>query len=69
VRQNPADYFNYAGLAASYARLGRMEDAARAVEGTLHAWPFFRVDTFVSQFNREVDRAALADGLRKAGLK
>jgi adenylate cyclase len=69
VRQNPADYFNYAGLAASYARLGRMEDAARAVEGTLHAWPFFRVDTFVSQFNREVDRTAIADGLRKAGLK
>jgi TolB-like protein/class 3 adenylate cyclase/Tfp pilus assembly protein PilF len=69
ARQNPADYFNYAGLAASYAQLGRMEDAARAASGTLHAWPFFRVDTFVSQFNRESDRTAIADGLRKAGLK
>jgi adenylate cyclase len=69
VRQNPADYFNYAGLTASYAQLGRMEDATRAARGTLHAWPFFRVDAFVSQFNRESDRAAIGDGLRKAGLK
>ena len=67
--RNPGDYFNEASLAASYAQLGRMEDAAKAASATLHAWPFFRVDTFASQFNRESDRAAIADGLRKAGLK
>jgi len=69
VRQNPNDYFTHAGLAASYAQLGRTEDALRAADGTLHAWPFFRVDAFVSQFNREADRTAIAEGLRKAGLK
>ncbi len=69
VHQNPDDYFAHACLAASYAQLGRTEDAARAAKATLHAWPFFHVDTFTSQFNREADRAAIAEGLRKAGLK
>ncbi|WP_162917346.1 adenylate/guanylate cyclase domain-containing protein [Dongia deserti] len=69
IRQNPADYFNPACLAASYAQLGRMEDADRAASATLRAWPFFHVDTFVSQFRREADRALIAEGLRKAGLR
>ena len=69
ARENPADYFPHACLAASYAQLGRTDDAARAASSTWHAWPFFRVDTFVSQFKREVDRTLIADGLRKAGLK
>ena len=69
LRQGPNDYFTHACLAASYAQLSRMEDAAQAASGTLHAWPFFRVETFVSQFNREADRTAIATGLRKAGLK
>jgi hypothetical protein len=34
----------------------------------LRAWPFFHVETFVSQFKREADRA-LIEGLRKAGLR
>ncbi|HEV8391369.1 MAG TPA: hypothetical protein VGQ35_16070, partial [Dongiaceae bacterium] len=66
---SPADYFNYSCLAASYAQLGRMEDAASAARGTLHAWPFFRIDAFVAQFRREADRTAITEGLRKAGLK
>jgi TolB-like protein/class 3 adenylate cyclase/Flp pilus assembly protein TadD len=69
VRQNPADYFNYACLAASYAQLGRMQDAARAAASTLRAWPFFHIETFASQFKREADRAAIAEGLRTAGLR
>ena len=69
VRQNPADYFTHACLAASYAQLGRKEDAVRAASGTLHAWPFFRIEIFVSQFKRDADRALIAEGLRKAGLK
>jgi TolB-like protein/class 3 adenylate cyclase/Tfp pilus assembly protein PilF len=69
VRENPTDYFNLACLAASYAQLGRMDDAARAASGTLHAWPFFHVETFVSQFQSLTDRAVIRAGLRKAGLK
>ena len=69
LRQFPDDYFNSACLAASYAQLGRMEEAARATRDTLRAWPFFRVETFVSQFKRVEDRKVIAEGLRKAGLK
>src|SRR5262249_16895248 len=69
VRQNPDDYFDLAALAASYAELGRMDDAAGAAAATLRAWPFFQVETFISQFEREEDRVLIAEGLRKAGLR
>jgi adenylate cyclase len=69
VRQFPGDYFAYSCLAASYAQLGRMEEAAKAAKDTVRTWPFFRVETFVSQFKRVEDRKAVAEGLRKAGLK
>jgi len=32
VRTSPSDYYNYAGLAASYAQLGRTEEAAHAAQ-------------------------------------
>lgn len=67
--KNPDDYFTHAALAATYAQLGRAEDAARAAQETLTAYPFFSVDIFVYQFYRTSDRAAIADGLHKAGLK
>jgi adenylate cyclase len=66
---NPDNYFTHAGLAATYAQLGRTEGAARAAQKTLTTYPFFSVDVFVYQFHRQSDRAAIADGLRKAGLK
>jgi adenylate cyclase len=69
IRLNPADYFTHACLAAAYAQLERMEDARRAASATLRAWPFFHVETFVSQYRREADRALIAEGLRKAGLR
>jgi len=69
LRQFPGDYFNYSCLAASYAQLGRMEEAAKAARDTLRTWPFFRVETFVSQFKRVEDRKVIAEGLRKAGLR
>ena len=69
LRQFPDDYFNNACLAASYAQVGRMEEAAKAARDTLRTWPFFRVETFVSQFKRVEDRKVIAEGLRKAGLK
>ena len=69
LRLTPGDYFSYACLAASYAKLGRTEEAAKATRETLHSWPFFRVETFVSQFKRAEDRKAVAEGLREAGLR
>ena len=68
LSQSSSDYFVHAALAASYAQLGRKEDATRAAAATLRAWPFFKVDTFVTQFRSEADRAFIAEGLRKAGL-
>jgi adenylate cyclase len=68
-QQVPSDFFIHAALAASYAQLGRTEDAARAASGTLRSWPFFHVDTFVQQFQRTQDRDAIREGLRKAGLR
>ena len=67
-RTSPDDYFIYAGLAASYAQLGRKDEAARAVVDVRRVWPFFKVDDFVAQFQGEADRALIAEGLRKAGL-
>lgn len=69
IRLNPADYFTHACLAAAYAQLDRMPDAGRAASATLRAWPFFHVETFVSQYKRESDRALISEGLRKAGLR
>ncbi len=56
-RTSPDDYFIYAGLAASYAQLGRKDEAARAVVDVRRVWPFFKVDDFVAQFQGEADRA------------
>ncbi len=69
LSQSSSDYFVHAALAASYAQLGRREDAERAAAETLRAWPFFEVQYFVWQFRSSSDRALIADGLRKAGLK
>ena len=69
LSQSPSDYFLHAALAASYAQSGRWKDAERAAAETLRAWPFFEVDYFVAQFRSASDRAAIATGLRKAGLK
>jgi len=69
LSQSSSDYFVHAALAASYAQLGRWKDAERAAAETLRAWPFFQVDYFVAQFRSASDRAFIAEGLRKAGLK
>ncbi len=69
LRTSPDDYFNYAGLAASYAQLGRKDEATQAADDLRRVWPFFEVDSFVRQFQGEADRALIVEGLRKAGLK
>src|SRR5260370_22179282 len=68
VRTSPSDYYNYAGLAASYAQLGRTEEAGHAAQEVRRVWPFFDVDSFVAQFDL-ANRASIAEGLHKAGLK
>jgi adenylate cyclase len=56
-------------LAAAYAQSGRSEKAAREAATVLRLNPFFEVDSFGTLFRNPADRAAIADGLRKAGLK
>ena len=68
LRASPSDYYNYAGLAASYAQLGRTDEAVHAAEEVRRVWPFFDVDSFVAQFD-EANRALIVEGLHKAGLK
>ena len=56
-------------LAAAYAQLDRSEDAAQEVATVLRLDPFFDVESYGSVFRNPADRAKIADGLRKAGLK
>jgi adenylate cyclase len=56
-------------LAAAYAQMGRSEDAAREAATVLRLDPFFEVDSYGSVFRNPADRANIAEGLRKAGLK
>jgi adenylate cyclase len=64
---------NFAGyqiaLAATYARLGRAEEAARAAAALRRLDPFFEVDSFGTGFRQPAHREAIAAGLRAAGLK
>jgi adenylate cyclase len=60
---------NHIALAAAYARAGHSEDAARATATVLRLHPFFELDSYGSVFRNPGDRAAIVDGLRKAGLK
>jgi adenylate cyclase len=56
-------------LAATYARLGRHEDAAREVAAVHRLDPFFDVASFGTGFRQPAHREAIVAGLRKAGLK
>jgi adenylate cyclase len=80
LRASPSDWSNPAGLAASYAQLGRTDEAMHAAEEVRRLWPFFDVDNFVAVFYTgcmraaplsacEANRALIAEGLHKAGLK
>jgi len=68
LRTSPSDYYNHAGLAASYAQLGRTDEAVHAAGEVRRVWPFFDVDSFVAQFDA-ANRALIVEGLHKAGLK
>ncbi len=56
-------------LAATYARLGRNEDAAREAAAVRRLDPFFKVESFGTGFRQAAHRRAIAAGLREAGLE
>ncbi len=64
-----SDYMGFAGLAATYAMLGRDEEARQAAAEVKRRWPFFAVDSFVDQWADPEARAKMAEGLRMAGLE
>ena len=67
--RNPDHVFSHVPLAAAFAKVGRSEDAAREAASVRRLHPFFEVASFGTRFLRPEDRASIADGLRKAGLK
>jgi adenylate cyclase len=69
VGQKPDFAGHYIGLAAAYAQLGRSAEARQAAAKVLHLSPFFETESYGSAFRNPADRAALVEGLRKAGLK
>jgi len=69
VGQKPDFVGHHLGLAAAYAQLGRSEEARQAAEKVLRLDPFFETKSYGSAFRNPADRAALVEGLRKAGLE
>jgi TolB-like protein len=56
-------------LAASYAQLGRNQDAEGERVIVMRLWPFFDARTFAGQFGTQEARDHLLDGLKKAGFR
>lgn len=56
-------------LAATYARLGRRDDAEQAAAAVYRLDPFFEVESFGTGFRHPAHRQAIVAGLREAGLK
>ena len=55
-------------LAATYAELGRQQDADAERVIVAHLWPFFDPQTFAAQFGTQEARDHMLDGLKKAGF-
>jgi class 3 adenylate cyclase/TolB-like protein/Flp pilus assembly protein TadD len=60
--------YRHVALAATYAQLGRDEDAALARSALLRLNPFFEIEAFVRQFRDPRQGASVGEGLAKAGL-
>jgi adenylate cyclase len=69
VIQRPDFPGYYIVLAATYARLGRNGEAARAADKVRRLDPFFEIKSFGSAFRKPAHREAFIAGLREAGLK
>ena len=64
------DFVGYQiAFAATYAQLGRTDEAARAVDALLRLDPFFEVASFGTGYRNPEDREKIVAGLRSAGLK
>ncbi len=61
--------FIYFTLAASYAQLGRMQEAAQAMQAFRRLNPFFDVATLGSRFQNKAHQAYLLEGIAKIGVK
>lgn len=59
----------YIILAATYAQLEYVEDAASSAAKVLNLDPFFEVESFGTAFRNLEHRQAIREGLRKAGLR
>ena len=68
VARRPDDPFMHAALAATYAQLDRMPEAARERTIVRRVNPFFDAKTFGASFQNPAHHAYLAEGLAKAGL-
>ena len=70
LREKPDYLPSLRFAAASYAHVGRTEDAQRVVSRILRLDPGLRISNLVDvvSISRSVDMALLSDGLRKAGL-
>jgi TolB-like protein/Tfp pilus assembly protein PilF len=55
-------------LAASYAELGRQQEAAGERAIVARSWPFFDARTFADQFGTEEAKNQMLEGLKKAGF-
>ena len=56
-------------LAATYAQMGRMQDAAGEVAVIHRLAPFFEVELYGGAYRNPQDRAKIVSGLEKAGLQ
>ena len=68
IAEDPKYVGHYITLAATYARMGRTEDAGRAADHVLKLDPFFEVSYYGSAFKRETDRKKVQEDLKRAGL-
>jgi tetratricopeptide (TPR) repeat protein len=64
----PENPFVHAVLAATFAQLDRLTEAARERDAVLRLNPFFDATTFGSRFQNPAHRAYLVEGMHKAGF-
>jgi len=55
-------------LAATYAELGRQQDADAERAITMHLWPLLDARTFAAQFGTQEAQDHMLEGLKKAGF-
>jgi TolB-like protein/class 3 adenylate cyclase len=68
VARSPDNAYLHAALAATFAQLDRMPEAARERTTVRRVGPFFDAAAFGSSFENPAHQAYLAEGLAKAGL-